>query len=116
MSRLTACILHSVASATQLERRLRVERLEAAQPLAGSSSASSTRVAKLPPPGKNEPPQADIAAALRGVRDAGVLFPGQELVASAALRDAENVQEVEADLLRKQVGAWGWGCAMGCCG
>eukprot|EP00887_Chlorella_sp_A99_P008132 scaffold12.g8132.t1 len=103
LSRLTACILHSVSSTTQLERRLRAERLE----VAAAHAAGGGRRARgaPPPPPRDAPPAADVATALRGLRSAGALFPGGELAAAAALRDAENAAEVEADLLRKQLAA-----------
>lgn len=96
IARLTHCILHGAAAATQMERRLRAppsEQAAAAALLAGEGGAS-TGAGTL---------QADVGAAVAGVRGAGALFPGEQLAAASRVRGVGEVAEVEADLLRRQV-------------
>lgn len=110
--RLTQCILHGAAAATQLERRLRAPygeqaaaaALLAAEGNAAAAAASAAAGSTVPAAGvAAHPPMADVATTVKGVRSAGALFPGAELEALSNARGISEAMETEADLLRRQV-------------
>ena len=82
--RLTQCILHGAAAATQMERRLRAsaaEQAAAASVLASEGSGGASAA----------PPLADVAATVAAVLGAGALFPGEHLERAASARCAHGL-------------------------
>ncbi len=89
IARLTQCILHGSAAATQMERRLRAPPSEQAAAAAAAAQASSLSIgaeASAGSRGAAPPPLADVAATVAGVRGAGDLFPGLELERASTAR------------------------------
>jgi hypothetical protein len=107
IARLTQCILHGAAAATQMEKRLRAPPSEqAAAAAAAAAQASSLSIGGEVSAGSREaapPPLADVATTVAGVRGAGALFPGADLERASTARGMSEAVEVEADLLRRQV-------------
>ena len=90
IARLTQCILHGAAAATQMERRLRAPPSEQAA-AAATAQASSLSLglgaeASAGSRGTAPPPLADVATTVAGVRGAGALFPGSELERASTAR------------------------------
>lgn len=98
VDRLTRCVLDSTAALSHLQRRLQQPGADAARAAAAAKGRGCSSEAW-----RERGPEAEVVAAVMAVRGAGELFAGECAIGACAARTVEEGQQVEANVLRRQV-------------